>query len=154
MLSSAVKGRRFVQKYMTNVSRMGPTRSNVTATVTTFSTNHPTCQTTKQSTNVMASVSNRSFSSNGVAGPIGPWRSQPQYAIFGEKVMMTVKMIPPSLRCLKNGSLVLDGNKKGRIFLEWSPRLVGTLLNFLADSDSGPALIIALPFHLFFVHLK
>lgn len=54
--------------------------------------------------------------------PPGPLRSQPQYAIFGEKTMLSIKMIPPSLKCLKNGSIVLDQNKKGRILLEWSPR--------------------------------
>lgn len=67
----------------------------------------------------------RSFSSNGGSyggTPNGPLRSQPQYAIFGEKTMLSIKMIPPVFRCLKNGSLVLDQNKKGRILLEWSPR--------------------------------
>jgi hypothetical protein len=66
----------------------------------------------------------RLFSSNMPYGgtPMGPLRSQPQYAIFGEKTMLSIKMIPPTFRCLKNGSLVLDQNKKGRILLEWSPR--------------------------------
>jgi hypothetical protein len=65
----------------------------------------------------------RAFSGAPYGGaPNGPLRSQPQYAIFGEKTMLAVKVMPPVFRCLKNGSLVLDQNKKGRILLEWSPR--------------------------------
>lgn len=66
-------------------------------------------------------INRRTFSSYNSTPP-GPLRSQPQYAIFGEKTMLSIKMIPPSLKCLKNGSIVLDQNKKGRILLEWSPR--------------------------------
>ena len=55
--------------------------------------------------------------------PPGPLRSQPQYAIFGEKTMLSMKVIPPTFRCLKNGGLVIEQNKKGRILLEWSPRV-------------------------------
>lgn len=36
--------------------------------------------------------------------------------------MLSIKVIPPIFRCLKNGALVMDNNKKGRILLEWSPR--------------------------------
>jgi hypothetical protein len=72
----------------------------------------------------------RVFLSTYGGAPMGPLRSQPQYTIFGEKTMLSLKMIPPTFRCLKNGSLVLDQNKKGRILLEWSPR-----------SDSGKYLI-------------
>jgi hypothetical protein len=55
-------------------------------------------------------------------GGSGPLRSQPQYAVFGEKVMLAIKMIPPTLKTLRSGALVLDQNKKGRILLEWAPR--------------------------------
>jgi hypothetical protein len=54
--------------------------------------------------------------------PPGPQRSVPQYTIFGEKTMLSFKVIPPTLRCLRNGALVVDSNKKGRILLEWAPR--------------------------------
>lgn len=61
----------------------------------------------------------RVFSSN---VSVGPLRSQPQYAVFGEKSMLVIKMLAPTLKCLKNGALVLEQNKKGRIMLEWAPR--------------------------------
>jgi hypothetical protein len=54
--------------------------------------------------------------------PPGPQRSVPQYTIFGENTMLSFKVIPPTLRCLRNGALVVDSNKKGRILLEWAPR--------------------------------
>lgn len=52
-------------------------------------------------------------------------RSSPQYNVFGEKTMMSVKVIPPTFRILKSGVLILDNNKKGRILLEWTPRASG-----------------------------
>lgn len=93
--------------------------------VTSFLTNNHSIPLTEPSTKESPSMMIRTFSSNsGAYGgtPNGPLRSQPQYAIFGEKTMLSIKMIPPVFRCLKNGSLVLEQNKKGRILLEWSPR--------------------------------
>ena len=66
------------------------------------------------------SASSKSYA--GLAPPVGPMRTTPQYTVFGEKTMMSVKVLPPTFRSLKNGGLVLDGSKKGRILLEWSPR--------------------------------
>jgi hypothetical protein len=95
-------------------------RSNLTARVAIPSINSTTT-TYKMSNRTTALQSSiRLLSSN--SSPMGPLRSQPQYAIFGEKTMLSIKMIPPTFRCLKNGSIVLDQNKKGRILLEWSPR--------------------------------
>jgi hypothetical protein len=73
----------------------------------------------------------RVFSTYGMAA--GPLRSQPQYAVFGEKSMLVVKMMAPTLKTLKSGALVLDQNKKGRILLEWAPRAgSGTLASFFS----------------------
>jgi len=50
-------------------------------------------------------------------------RSYPQYAVFGERCMLSVKILLPSFRLLgQNDVLAVDGNKKGRILLEWTPR--------------------------------
>ena len=65
--------------------------------------------------------------------PSGPLRSQPQYAVFGEKSMLVVKMMPPTLKALRNGALVIDQNKKGRIILEWAPRVGGGTLDLLTS---------------------
>jgi len=52
-------------------------------------------------------------------------RSYPQYTVFGEYCMLSVKMLPPAFRLLRNNVLVLDSNKKGKILLEWTPRAAG-----------------------------
>jgi len=36
--------------------------------------------------------------------------------------MLSVKVMAPTFRVLRSNSLVLDGTKKGRILLEWTPR--------------------------------
>lgn len=55
-------------------------------------------------------------------------RATPQYSVFGEKSMLSVKVIPPAFKQLRNGSLTMDSTKKGRILLEWTPRMpVGML---------------------------
>jgi hypothetical protein len=70
----------------------------------------------------------------------------PQYTIFGEKTMLSFKVIPPTLRCLRNGALVVDSNKKGRILLEWAPRNDGGEcdmgLEFLGSSVDCIAVVI------------
>lgn len=54
-----------------------------------------------------------------------PLRASPSYAIFGEKSMLNIKIIPPQFRVLGRGFLAVDNSKKGRILLEWSPRAEG-----------------------------
>lgn len=134
MLSSVATRRSLVQRCFTSSFTMGHTRSIITAASTVLANNH-TVTASASSTKELSSVFNRTFSSNGGSyggAPNGPLRSQPQYAIFGEKTMLSIKMIPPVFRCLKNGSLVLDQNKKGRILLEWSPRGdAGTSMKYL-----------------------
>jgi hypothetical protein len=131
MLSSVATRRSLVQRCLASSFTMGHARNNITAASKVLGNNHAAMTS-------LSSVLNRSFSSNPgsyYGTPNGPLRSQPQYAIFGEKTMMSIKMIPPVFRCLKNGSIVLDQNKKGRILLEWSPRGEGgTLLNYLAGT--------------------
>lgn len=46
----------------------------------------------------------------------------PQYTVFGETCMLTVKVMMPGFRVLKSNTLVVDGNKRGRIVFEWTPR--------------------------------
>ena len=145
MLSSLATRRSLMQRYLTRSSTVGQTRNNITAAATVLASNH-VVMTSLSLTKVLPSILNRSFSSNGGSygggPPNGPLRSQPQYAIFGEKTMLSMKMIPPVFRCLKNGSLVLEQNKKGRILLEWSPRGdAGTLLNDLAGMTLNSSLI-------------
>jgi hypothetical protein len=60
----------------------------------------------------------------------GVLRSSPAYNVFGEKNMLSVKVILPEWKLLKNGTLVLDQGKKGRILLEWSPRAPGGMLSY------------------------
>ena len=148
MLSSVASRRSLAQRCLTIASTMGNTRCTV-ATPTTFLSNNHSSPSSDSFPKVSPAMMNRALSSNGAYGgtPNGPLRSQPQYAIFGEKTMMSIKMIPPVFRCLKNGSLVLDQNKKGRILLEWSPRGdAGTFRNYLNDNDIHPLLIVAIPF--------
>jgi hypothetical protein len=124
MLTSAACRRSLAQRCLTSTSNMGHTRCNNSAVMSLLINNH-SIPSPEPSTKDSPSMSTRTFSSNsGAYGgtPNGPLRSQPQYAIFGEKTMLSIKMIPPVFRCLKNGSLVLEQNKKGRILLEWSPR--------------------------------
>ena len=124
MLSFVANRRSLAQRCLTSTSTMGHARYNITA-VNSFLTNNHSIPSPESSSKHLTSTLNRAFSSNGGSynsTPNGPLRSQPQYAIFGEKTMLSIKMIPPVFRCLKNGSLVLDQNKKGRILLEWSPR--------------------------------
>lgn len=52
----------------------------------------------------------------------GPLKAYPQYNIFGESCMLAVKLMPPTFRYLPSNTLVMDGNKKGRLLLEWIPR--------------------------------
>lgn len=50
-------------------------------------------------------------------------KAYPQYNIFGESCMLSVKLLPPIFRLIRSSNtLVLDGNKKGRILLEWVQR--------------------------------
>jgi hypothetical protein len=61
--------------------------------------------------------------------PNQPIRSYPQYTIYGENCMLSVKVLMPAFKLLRSNTLVLDGNKKGRILLEWTPRTAdGTYL--------------------------
>ena len=56
-------------------------------------------------------------------------RSYPQYTVYGENCMLSVKVLMPAFKVLRSNTLVLDGNKKGRILLEWTPRTAdGTYL--------------------------
>jgi hypothetical protein len=71
----------------------------------------------------------RSLSSNNNNNNSGVLRSSPAYNVFGEKNMLSVKVILPEWKLLKNGTLVLDQGKKGRILLEWSPRAPGGMLS-------------------------
>lgn len=134
MLSSVATRRSLVQRCFTSSFTVGRTRTNITAATAVLANSHAVTASVL-STKELSSVFNRTFASNGGSyggAPNGPLRSQPQYAIFGEKTMLSIKMIPPVFRCLKNGSLVLDQSKKGRILLEWSPRGdAGTSMKYL-----------------------
>jgi hypothetical protein len=59
--------------------------------------------------------------------------SSPSYAIFGEKAMLNVKIIPPVFRKLRTGLLVMDSSRKGRLLLEWSPRADGGKSQLLCE---------------------
>jgi hypothetical protein len=51
-------------------------------------------------------------------------RAFPTYAVFGENCLLSIKMLPPMFRVHPNSNtLLLDSNKKGRILLEWTPRV-------------------------------
>ena len=51
-----------------------------------------------------------------------PLRAYPSYQIVAESFVMSMKLIPPQFRILRNNILGLDPSKKGRIMLEWAPR--------------------------------
>lgn len=54
-------------------------------------------------------------------------KATPQYSIFGENTLLSLKVIPPTFKTLRSGALVIDHTKKGRILLEWTPKaLAGT----------------------------
>lgn len=51
-------------------------------------------------------------------------RGLPQYQVFGEDCMLSLKMILPVFRVLRNQqTMVVDNRGKGKILLEWTPRL-------------------------------
>ena len=50
-------------------------------------------------------------------------KSYPSYSVFGEKCMLSLKLLPPAFKYIdRSQSIVLDGAKKGRMLLEWIPR--------------------------------
>lgn len=50
--------------------------------------------------------------------------ARPAYQIYGENVAFSIKPIPPEFRAVSGGkTVVLDGTKKGRLMLEWVPRI-------------------------------
>lgn len=51
-----------------------------------------------------------------------PLIASPTYYVYGADTMLAFKVIPPTFKVLRNNSVVLDSNRKGRILLEWSPR--------------------------------
>jgi hypothetical protein len=57
-------------------------------------------------------------------------RAFPAYSVFGEMCLLSVKLLPPLFRVHpNNNTLLLDSSKKGRILLEWIPRIAnGTLV--------------------------
>ena len=47
----------------------------------------------------------------------------PQYNVFAEHVMFSVRLMTPYFRYQRNSqALSVDANKKGRLLLEWIPR--------------------------------
>lgn len=74
---------------------------------------------------------------NNNGGNNGRVRSYPQYTIYGEDCMLSVKVLLPNFRILRSNTLVLEKNKKGRILLEWTPRTSdGTLKNLDRRSET------------------
>lgn len=50
-------------------------------------------------------------------------KAYPQYAVFGEQCMLSIKFLPPVFKYLdRNQTLIVDGAKKGRLLMEWIPR--------------------------------
>lgn len=66
-------------------------------------------------------ISGRYFSYNSSSS--STMRSYPQYNVWGENCWLSVRVLLPEFRMMKNNVLALDSNKKGRILLEWTPRL-------------------------------
>ena len=63
----------------------------------------------------------RTMSSSSMGGVT---RASPGYTVYGEKCMLTVKMIPPSFKNVgQNDMLVVD--KVGRMLIVFVPRLSG-----------------------------
>lgn len=51
------------------------------------------------------------------------YRAFPQYSVFGEDCMLAIKIMMPQFRLIRGDTLVvLDGSKRGRILIEWTPR--------------------------------
>jgi hypothetical protein len=60
----------------------------------------------------------------------------PSYQVYGEEIALTIRAIPPEFRVLpKSGSIVLDGNKRGRLLFEFVPR--NTSNNFGTSYGGG-----------------
>ena len=68
----------------------------------------------------------------------------PQYSVFGENCMLSIKIMAPSFRLLKNNSLVIDSNKKGRILLEWTPRTADGTSSLTLNQTRGSLLEVDL----------
>lgn len=49
-------------------------------------------------------------------------KSYPQYTIYGPECFLSVGVILPTLKVLRNDVLVIDSNKSGRFLLEWIAR--------------------------------
>ena len=49
----------------------------------------------------------------------------PSYTVFGENCMLNLRIMLPELRLTRNNFLMNDSNHKGRILLEWIPRVEG-----------------------------
>ncbi|EEC51772.1 predicted protein [Phaeodactylum tricornutum CCAP 1055/1] len=104
--------------------------------------------------------SSRCFSSygNSYAGGDGKnygesVRSYPQYTVFGENCLLSLKILLPSFRISRNNVLSLDNSKKGRILLEFVPRLAdGTTardqhIRFGLSAEEVGLLLDQLPSH-------
>lgn len=50
-------------------------------------------------------------------------RSYPQYTVYGDNCMLSMRIMLPTLKCSRNNAIYVDGSKGvGRILLEWTPR--------------------------------
>lgn len=71
------------------------------------------------SSSVGSATTARGFSS--AAG--GLRSAAPNYTVFGEKAMLNVRVMLPGFRLSSGNYLIQDNNRKGRILLEWTPRI-------------------------------
>ena len=51
--------------------------------------------------------------------------SGPNYTIFGENCMLNLRVLLPEFRMSKSNYLIQDNNRRGRLLIEWSPRIEG-----------------------------
>jgi hypothetical protein len=67
-----------------------------------------------------SSTVHRLFSSNDSTK-----NAAPSYQVYGETAALTLRMIPPTFKQYGKSTVVVDGNKKGRLMLEFTPRKTG-----------------------------
>ncbi|KAL7581432.1 hypothetical protein ACA910_022013 [Epithemia clementina (nom. ined.)] len=55
----------------------------------------------------------------------GSVRAYPSYSVVAETCIMSIKLIPPQFRLLRSNILTLDNAKRGRLLVEFTPRIAG-----------------------------
>jgi hypothetical protein len=71
----------------------------------------------------LSSNAARKYKASSIPSATTLLRSSPRYTVYGADCILTIKLILPSFKVLKSSLLVPDTTRKGRLLMEWVPRL-------------------------------